>query len=69
MVMSRALPEQQMMAIERLAFVLAEEERVSKLPDRELVREVLLSTAADNPCVVEILNRFMPGWDNLNWEG
>ena len=49
--------------------MLAEEDRVRKLADRDLIREILNTNAPDHPCVVEMLNRFYPGWENLNWDG
>jgi hypothetical protein len=50
-----------------LAECILEGIRVSRLTDRNLVKEVLNTDALDHPCVNELLNRFMPDWINQDW--
>jgi hypothetical protein len=63
MVMIKSQEESEM----ALAECILEGIRVSRLTDRNLVREVLKTDALDHPCVNELLNRFMPGWVDEDW--
>ena len=47
---------------ENLLIVLDEIERYKTLTNEELVKEVLLTDAADYLCVEEMMNRLFPDW-------
>jgi len=40
-----------------------EDRRLSKLPELELIKEVLGSDAGDILAVIELINRLHPGWE------
>ena len=41
-----------------------EDERLSKLSDIDLIKEVLNSDAGDSLAVTEMMSRLRPGWEN-----
>ena len=51
--------------LNKLTAILAESERLAALSPRALVLETLERPSADDPHVVELLNRVMPNWTNL----
>jgi hypothetical protein len=50
--------------LDNLLAILAERERLKALTNRALVLEVLGHPAADDPVVIELMNRVLPGWEH-----
>jgi len=44
---------------------IVESQRLRKLTDRELIKECLRSEIGDDLKVQELLNRVLPGWDEI----
>lgn len=64
-VLRKSLTDAELM--QRLAAECVEMERIEELSDTELVKEVFESPSkvADNPLVVGLVDRVLPGWEDL----
>jgi len=61
----RPEPENAVKILDNMLACLDNQDALRKLSAKELIEECLQSDAADELVVIELMNRVLPGWENL----